>query len=466
MGNFISSNSKISTPADKKFGNFYEIIDYIATYYILTMDFKSMENLAQKEYCDKLVVLTSDIINKHFSELEVTYLEQRMKKGIEENITTKDKIIFLNKDQLEDLDIQNDRQKSIRKKRVCIGIAKFYVKIAHIFAAIVMTINPIYTYKDNEGNTIKFGLLEKDKMPKNVVKKLYKMNICDNRIRALNRGEIYENIPDISANIHPKVCDMNINKDETVKNLADEPGIKELMQLYLDDNYDYSTGVFLGMSEETTKQFQKDLQRFYYAFTGNEVMPPEIKKFSDIKLRDYRNNPGCSGSDPFFKYDYHMNKTDKLFVEYANNIKLMIERAANKQNELLSIINELFSFVLDPYTQKRKIRINPKLTDESLQFVIQKTRKIIVDLYIGCEEDYLKGVKIYEAIVESKIIETTQKQIQNLEKKANELIYETKQEMIASQKSQFENDNNKIVKQEEDMLIQQPLKQSIIETNA
>lgn len=420
MGNFISSNT--STPANKRFGNFYEMIDYIASYYILTMDFKSMENLAQKEYCDKLVVLTSDIINKHFSDLEVTYLEQRMKQGVEENITTKDNIIFLNKDQLEELDIQNDKQKSIRKKRVCIGIAKFYVKIAHIFAAIVMTINPIYTYKDNEGNIVKIGLLEKDKIPKNVKKKLYKMNICDSRIRALNRGENYEATQDVSANVHPKMCTININPDGTVKNLADEPGMKELMQLYLDDNYDYSTGTFLGMSEETAKQFKNDLQMFYTIFTGNENMPPEIKKFSDIKLRDYRNNVGCSGSDPFLKLNYTLNKKDKLFVEYANNIKQMIERAADKQNELLDVINELFSFIMDPYTQKRKIRINPKLTDESLQNTIQKTRKIIVDLYIGCEEDYLKGIKIYEAIVESKIIETTQKQIQNLENKAKILI--------------------------------------------
>jgi hypothetical protein len=389
--------------------------------------------------------------------LEVTYLEQRMKKGVEENITTKDKIIFLNKDQLEELDIQNDKQKSIRKKRVCIGIAKFYVKIAHIFAAIVMTINPIYTYKDNEGNTVKIGLLEKDKIPKNVAKKLYKMNICDSKIRALNRGEIYENTQDITANVHPKVCDVNINKDGTVKNLADEPGIKELMQLYLDDNYDYSTGTFLGMSEETAKQFQKDLKTFYTIFTGNETMPPEIKKFSDIKLRDYRNNLGCSGSDPFFKFNYVMNKKDKLFADYANNIKQMIERAANKQNELLDVINVLFSFVLDPYTQKRKIRINPKLTDESLQIVIQKTRKIIVDLYVGCEEDYLKGIKIYEAIVESKIIETTQKQIRNLEKKANELIYETKHEIKPVLGLN--------VTQEESQ-VQQPKTQPIIETNA
>ena len=55
-----------STSNNKQFSNFYEIIDYIATYYILTMDFKSLSKLSDKEYCDNLVVLTSDIIQKYF----------------------------------------------------------------------------------------------------------------------------------------------------------------------------------------------------------------------------------------------------------------------------------------------------------------------------------------------------------------------------------------------------------------
>jgi membrane-associated protease RseP (regulator of RpoE activity) len=39
---------------------------------------------------------------------------------------TKKKVYYLNKDQLNDFDISNDHQKEIKKKRVCIGIAKFY----------------------------------------------------------------------------------------------------------------------------------------------------------------------------------------------------------------------------------------------------------------------------------------------------------------------------------------------------
>jgi len=421
MGGSVSSNKL----PEKKFENFYDIVDYIATYYILTMDFNSLSKLSEKAYCDKLVVLTSDIIERYLTDTNVTFLEQRIKNGVEVNDLKTETVRYINKDALESLDISNDFQKSIRKKRVCIGIAKFYVKIAHIFAAIIMTINPIYTYKDATGQTVKTTLLEKDKIPKNVNRKLYKLNICDNRIRALKKGENTDEQTD-NVTIQPRVCDMNVNKDGTEKTLADEPGITELMRLYLDDKYDYSNGTFTGMSEQTSKQFRKDLQLFYTAFTGNEQMPDTIEKFSDIKLRDYSKKPSCQPPTSSLKGSYTLNKKDELFVKYADNIKKMIQSAADNQYKLLSVINMLFTYVNDPYTGKRVIRVNPTLTDASLQKAVEKTRKLIIDLYIKCENDYVNGVKIFEAIVESKIVETTQKQIDNLKNEASNLINETK----------------------------------------
>ena len=56
-------------------------IDYIATKYILTMDFKSLVKLHNKSYCNKLIVLTSDIINKHFNDLQVNNIVERVENG-------------------------------------------------------------------------------------------------------------------------------------------------------------------------------------------------------------------------------------------------------------------------------------------------------------------------------------------------------------------------------------------------
>ena len=111
MGNFNSSSNK----SENKFENFYDIIDYIATHYILTMDFKNLSKLSEKAYCDKLVVLTSDIIEKYFNDMEITFLAQRIKNGLEVNDLKKENVMFINKDNLENLDISNDEQKSIKK---------------------------------------------------------------------------------------------------------------------------------------------------------------------------------------------------------------------------------------------------------------------------------------------------------------------------------------------------------------
>jgi len=323
---------------------------------------------------------------------------------------------------LEGLDASNDKQKSITKKRMCIGIAKFYVKIAHVFAAIVMTINPVYTYKDADGNVVKSGLLEKDKIPKNVNRKLDKLNICDNRIKALRHGlNIDETTKE--ATLFPNICGMNLNKNGQGKTLIEEPGINELLTLYLDDEYDYSNGTFKGMSDKTKQMFKRDLQTFYTAFTGNTEMPENIQKFSDVKLREYNNKQTCING--ILKTPNTISSTEDLFVKYAENINNMINNASKNQQKLLSIINTLFSFTTNPYTKKKQVRVNPKLTEPLLQDSIEKTRKFIIDLYVKCELDYVNGIKIYEAIVEKKIIETTQNQIKHLKQRSQDIIKST-----------------------------------------
>ena len=422
MGN-ASSYSKQSEPGGNgEFRNFYEMIDFIATYYILTMNFKSLSNLSNKDYCNKMVILTADIIKNHFNEQQITYLAQRIKDGTEVNELTSKNVTYVNKDTLEGLDASNDKQKSITKKRMCIGIAKFYVKIAHVFAAIVMTINPVYTYKDADGNVVKTGLLNKDKIPKNVNRKLDKLNICDNRIKALRNGLTIDE-KSKEATLFPKICGMNLDKSGQSKTLIEEPGINELLTLYLDDEYDYSNGTFKGMSEKTKQIFKRDLQTFYTAFTGNMEMPNDIQKFGDIKLRDYNDKQTCLNG--ILKTPNTISSSEELFVKYAENINNMINNASKNQQKLLAIINSLFSFTTNPYTKKKQVRVNPKLTDQVLQENVEKTRKFIIDLYVKCELDYVNGIKIYEAIVEKKIIETTQNQIKSLKQRSQDIIKST-----------------------------------------
>lgn len=412
MGNQTSSQTNDKNELKPK--TISQILDYIATHYIITMDFKSLRRLYDKDYCDKLVILTSDIVQRYFTDMEITYLAQRIENGVEINELDKNKVIFFDRDDLNKLDVQN----SIKKKRLCLGIAKFYIKIAHIFAAIVTTINPIYVYKDNEGKTVRANLYEKSKIPHNTPRDIYKLNICDNRINSLQNKHSLE--PDSNGNIYvgPKVCNINIDDDGEIKNLEDEPGIPELLELYYDDNYDYKTGKFTGMSQKTKQTFQSDLKIFYNVFTGNSNMPPEITKFSDIKLRDYHKMPICKDKT---QRTYKGTLNDKLFSDYAENLKSMIDKANKNQNALLSVINEIFVYTIDPQTNKKQIRINPKLTEDRLQQIVVETRALIIKLYLTCEIDYINGIKLYEAIIEKKIFDTSQNQIDTLQKMQDEL---------------------------------------------
>lgn len=418
MGNQSSSPNQSKTNNELKPKSVSQILDYIATYYIVTMDFKSLRKLYEKEYCDKLVILTSDIIQRYFTDLEITYLSQRIKNGVEINEEANEKVIFFNKELLAKMDIQN----SIKKKRICLSIAKFYIKIAHLFAAIVTTINPVYLYKDADGNNARANLYDKGKIPANTPRQIYKLNICDNRINALKNNQSLE--PDANGEIYvnPKVCDMNLGSSGEEKSLNNEPGIPELMELYLDDKYDFDTGTFTGMTEKTKKVFNEDLKIFYNVFTGNKEMPSTITKFSDIKLREYNKFDQCQGKDPIFKRKYKGSITNKLFKDYADNLNKMIQTANKNQEALLSIINQLFVYTIDPQTNKKQIRVNPALTEQKLQEIVVETRALIIKLYLTCEMDYVNGLKMYEAIVEQKILETAQSQIKTLENMSENLI--------------------------------------------
>ena len=413
MGNQTSTpNNNQNTDLNPK--SISQILDYIATYYIFTMDFKSLRKLYDKDYCDKLVILTSDIVQRYFTDIEITYLAQRIKNGVEVSELDKDKVIFFNKDDLTKLD-------TIKKKRICLGIAKFYIKIAHIFAAIVTTINPIYVYKDSDGNTVRSSLYEKDKIPPNTPRDIYKLNIYDNRINALKNNNSLD--PDSNRNIYvgPKVCNINLTDSGEDKTLPDEPGIYELVELYYDDIYDYKTGKFTGMSNKTKQTFNSDLKIFYNIFTGKTDMPPEITKFSDIKLRDYHRMPMCQGSDPQFERKYKGPINNKLFKDYAENLKIMIDKANKNQNALLSIINQIFVYTIDPQTGKKQIRVVPTITEDKLQQIVVETRPLIIKLYLTCEMDYVNNLKLFEAIVEKKIFETSQNQIQTFQQMKEQL---------------------------------------------
>jgi len=179
MGNSISTYTNIQNSNQTSTTNTYDNVslsdslDYIATHYILTMDFNSLRKLHEKNYCQKLVVLTSDIIDKYFNHLQVKNLAKRVKVGDQFDNNAKKNISFLKKDDIDYLNTNNDKI----KKMYCNEIAKFYIKIAHIFSAILTTINPEYTYNDFLGRPVKVKLSEKSSIPEYATITVSKINL-------------------------------------------------------------------------------------------------------------------------------------------------------------------------------------------------------------------------------------------------------------------------------------------------
>ena len=384
-------------------------LDYIATHYILTMDFKSLQKMYEKSYCNQLVLITSNILETYFTDLEIEKI------GKEKLVD--DSVLFFHKSDLSNID------ESSKEKRmsICKQIAQFYVKIAHIFAAIVMTINPEYIYTNSSGKLVKRGLYEKDKIPKHANVKLGKTNICDERIELLKKAGIEQKNPFCS-----------IDRESLEK----EPGIPELIQLYMDSKFDYQTGDFTDMSPESREHFLRDLKLFYKAFTGEEEMPDTITSFADIKLQRYGKyssscKKGGTSSNTSTSFASDEKEEDKsIMTEYAENLKQMIARATENQEKLLDIINQLF---ISEDSKNNFIRVHPDLNKEKLQEIVENARQIIIELYLQCEIDFTKGIHLYESIVESRMLVTTQRQIDHLQKSAEWLIQrETEQQRSTS----------------------------------
>ena len=411
-------NTQVKETGKGKAKNLSEIINFVATNYILTQSFEDMESLKDPKYCDKLIVVTSDVLNKYLTKMDVQYLAQKVKQGVEVNEMTSDGLLYLRQDSLPKIDVKN----AVTKKRMCIGIAKYYVKVAHLFSAIVSTINPTYTYKDEFGTRKEVPFSEKNKIPKGTDVKINKVNVCSERVQALVNGQdLGMEDPAQPIKIKPNFCQMNTDIPATekqqkrvVKTLADEPGMSQLERLY-NDVYDYQTGKFTGMSDAMRQEYNKDLATLYKAFTGKEEMPASVKSFADIQLRDFEALGGCQ-AEPNNQYmkSYEGTSKQKLFVNYANQIKVTMQQTEENRNALIAVLDKVFAFAVNPQTKKPEITINPGLNDTMLNELVRQTQELIIKLYTSCEANFIKGLEIFEQIIQEQIKIKTEKKIEAL----------------------------------------------------
>jgi hypothetical protein len=302
---------------------------------------------------------------------------------------------------------------------------------------------------DYEKEDIATATLENKQYIPDMVKevKVENLNFCNSRISDLmDMDEIVDLadgknlIPgqtiDSTIKIKTKLCSSNLNNNNEgysrTKTVYDLPGFAELSRLYF-DKYNVSKGRFDRMSSESENEKKRNVALLYTLFTGNRSPPKDIRSFKDIPLHSFNDTIECDNPESLFNKTYLGTTKDKLFIEYVEQIKKMIFESNMIRNSLLEIIDRVFivrpitpSSVLSEKTEDSNEEshnanntafiIDPKLTYDDLDTLIVDARRIILNLYITCEKDFIKALKILQAIIEGQILETSQRQVKELER--------------------------------------------------
>ena len=432
MGNSQSTGQLLSDNGKKEL---LEKINDIAGNYATSLSFEDMTNLFDDSYCSKIEILTKDILDKNLNTVQLEYLAQQKQQGVDVNFTNVNDTTYVKHGN----NLKKNQQ--TRKNRLCSGLAKYFIKIFKIYAAISKTLNPTYSGNSDENIDI-FGFYNINPETYRVNDesthlnmKFHKLeNICDIRIEILKKlfdeklmGNLeipIQKTPDETKEqpteqpteqdnqIPKEVNDFKLNQrggkepafcSYNGKNLNEEYGINQLEDLFK-DKYNFTTKMF-EMSPQSEAEYKSVIINMYKAFTNkNETPGEEIKSFSDIKLEDYTNDPLCTTQvqDTEIKFG---PDSDFVFKKYANHLNQTISKTFAKYDLLVIILKEVFDFTFNEKTQSTIVKLKKNIPETKLDELFKKTREIITQLYIDCQTDFIKGINIYKSIIYSKILE-------------------------------------------------------------
>ena len=152
--------------------NLTDLVDEIASEFILKQNIIDMIRFSDKSYYDNMIVLTSSIINKELTDLELSILQDRVLNTTNHNTNKNSKnnsedqnshseknvIYFTSSDELKQLTLKSEKE----KEKALMIISKFYIKIMTIFSAITAIMDPQYVYESETGEKKYFQLKDYD----------------------------------------------------------------------------------------------------------------------------------------------------------------------------------------------------------------------------------------------------------------------------------------------------------------
>lgn len=486
MGNQQSTGAKKEKEDDIN-APLAEYVNTIASKLIREQSFRDMKNLIDSKKCDNLVIITADIFEKYFTGNQVTYLDHRIKEGMidnnEDSALNEEEVLYFKKEKLRDIDVDTRDEKGsigFKKRRICIGLAKYYIKIAHLFAAIRTTINEEYIkeerreregerereYDDRQYDDEKYSDRVYDREYEEYYRNRYgggsnplgRLSLCGRRLVALlhkKRGKDGEYLA-------PQFCSSEYKN--RIKTLDDELGIPELEALY-NNLYEYDVSnkdwkkQFTGRDKKMDKEYKKDLTELYNQMTQNTgSLPAEIKSFKDVPL-EMEKEVACTKTDDYktlnsmFLYKRGDEIVENEFLaEYTAHIKKMEDDIQKKNSELIEILKTIFKKkTIDEESGETaeigedsyRIMIDPELTYVKLQEIVEKTRKIIVKLYLDCDKNYKKGIEIYVKMLGSKAVQESEEELKLFSPESDNIIIDTKDEYERERESERERERER-----------------------
>ena len=409
--------------------SFKIVMDNIASGYITSMNFKDMTDLQDPEKSRDLLILTEKIIQEQLEKHHVAY-DKKVEGTMGNTEKKKGRTIYTaTKEELENLKLSKELHQEIAN-----ALAKKYLKIANIFAAIYVVIKPEYEGTTKNKKSMSFMREKPHGAPI--------QNFCHKRLQSLI-GKGTDGIgttKDIIVN--PDICDFGIDRDsEQSTKFENEPGILELNNLYYDE-YDPMTQSFTKMSESMKQTLKNDATAFFEAITGSTIQKYNeslksgeakvtINSFADVTMDTLYKTPACNKYDK--KIDtiddvsnlkiagigsYRQDYTGKtaIFQKYGTHLRTMKEDAEKNYLALTSIIEEIFVQKGSDY------RINSKLKDSEIDELVNKTRSLISKMYIQCAKDFKTGIDLFKQIVAEAISIQQTRIVRNQSVSAEDLL--------------------------------------------
>ena len=479
MGNNLSTESGGEGGSGmKKLNDMALKLDLYAQRVILK-EVKFNSSLSDSGKCEKLIVITSEILNRLPFRL-ISYMDRRHRLFSEkyEMYNASDRALLVNTNEEILKESKLDEPNEFRKKQMCVGIARFYVQIGNLFNAIMSTMRP-YNYETNRRSTptnfydmLTFSLFEREGGKDGSARKYEASNLStfvkkhqdvqrDLQL-FLSKGSgdmtMTPNICDITNSIREKkATPLNMNSSTSpYRNKVDPSIFAALEELYFDIFHETSisnpkTPQFIEMSRQVKdKIYSRDVRDLFRIVTGRDPTD-EIKTFADVGKHVADNEQikeWCKiNKNTSFKINDAVRQ-DSAFVKYVNHIKSMIYTISKRRKYIVGLLDRVFVIQkksseemremeerwekgfkrvegfdsIEPYSRDfyrlsmyHDFFINPNLTDADLQIIINDARSKIVQLYAYSYEQFYAGFQILQQLSMSIQLEQATEQL-NLSK--------------------------------------------------